>query len=86
MVILEEPLTQVLKLSNYGDGERIESEPDQILDAVDPVTQKVITKVPNGGYSQSFDQDSQEKRRPQVNIKVTSGQQNLDISIARAGR
>ena len=46
MAILEEPIKEVLKLKNYIDGDWIESESDQIVDIVNPATQKIIAKVP----------------------------------------
>jgi len=46
MTILEEPIKEVMKLQNYIDGEWVESESDQILDIVNPATQKTLAKVP----------------------------------------
>jgi len=46
MAILEEPIKEVMKLQNYIDGEWVESESDQILDVVNPTTQKTLAKVP----------------------------------------
>jgi len=46
MAILEEPIREVIKLQNYIDGEWIESESDQILDVLNPATQKLLAKVP----------------------------------------
>jgi len=46
MAILEEPIREVIKLQNYIDGEWIESESDQILDVLNPATQKPLAKVP----------------------------------------
>jgi len=46
MAILEEPIKEVLKLQNYIDGEWVESESAQILDVVNPTTQKTLAKVP----------------------------------------
>jgi len=46
MAILEEPIKEVMKLQNYIDGEWVESESDQILDVVNPTTQKALAKVP----------------------------------------
>ena len=46
MAFLEEPIKEVLKLKNYINGEWVESESDQILDIINPATQKTIAKVP----------------------------------------
>ena len=46
MAILEEPIKEVTTLQNYIDGEWVESKSDQVLDIVNPATQKVISKVP----------------------------------------
>jgi len=46
MALLDEPIQEVLKLRNYVDGEWLESESDQVLDIVNPATQKAIAKVP----------------------------------------
>ena len=46
MPILEEPIKDVMKLQNYIDGEWVESKSDQILDVVNPTTQKTLAKVP----------------------------------------
>ena len=46
MAILEEPIKEVEKLKNYINGEWVESKSDEILDIVNPATQKVISKVP----------------------------------------
>ncbi len=46
MAILEEPIKEVMKLQNYIDGEWVESESDQILDVLNPTTQKTLAKVP----------------------------------------
>jgi malonate-semialdehyde dehydrogenase (acetylating)/methylmalonate-semialdehyde dehydrogenase len=46
MAILEEPIKEVTKLQNYIDGEWVESESDQILDVLNPATQKLLAKVP----------------------------------------
>jgi len=46
MAILEEPIKEVLELKNYINGEWVESKPDQILDVVNPATQKIMAKVP----------------------------------------
>lgn len=46
MALLEEPIKEVLKLKNYINGEWVESESDQILDIINPATQKTIAKVP----------------------------------------
>ena len=46
MAILEEPIKEVEKLKNYVNGEWVESKSDEILDIINPATQKVISKVP----------------------------------------
>ena len=46
MALLEEPIKEVLRLENYIDGEWVESESDQVLDIINPATQKTIAKVP----------------------------------------
>jgi len=46
MAVLEEPIKEVLKLKNYIDGEWVKSESAQILDVINPATQKTIGKVP----------------------------------------
>jgi len=45
MAILEEPVKEVVKLKNYVNGEWVESKSDEMLDIVNPATQKVISKV-----------------------------------------
>lgn len=45
MVILEEPIKEVLTLKNYVGGEWVQSE-GELLDVVNPATCKVIAKVP----------------------------------------
>jgi len=46
MAILEEPIKEVMKLQNYINGEWVESKSDQLLDVVNPATQKLLAKVP----------------------------------------
>jgi len=46
MALLEEPIKEILKLKNYINGEWVESESDQVLDIINPATQKTIAKVP----------------------------------------
>jgi len=46
MAILDEPIKEELNLKNYINGEWVESESDEILDIVNPATQKTIAKVP----------------------------------------
>ena len=46
MAILDEPIKEVLNLKNYINGEWVESESDEILDIVNPASQKTIAKVP----------------------------------------
>jgi malonate-semialdehyde dehydrogenase (acetylating)/methylmalonate-semialdehyde dehydrogenase len=45
MTILEEPIKQARTLKNYVDGEWLESQ-GQLVDVVNPATQKVIARVP----------------------------------------
>jgi len=45
MALLEEPIKEILKLRNYINGEWVESESEQILDVVNPATQKTLAKV-----------------------------------------
>jgi malonate-semialdehyde dehydrogenase (acetylating)/methylmalonate-semialdehyde dehydrogenase len=44
-VILEEPIKEVITIKNYIDGEWVASE-GELMDVVNPATQKVIAKVP----------------------------------------
>ncbi len=46
MALLDEPIKEVLKLKNYINGEWIDSKADQILDIVNPTTEKTIAQVP----------------------------------------
>ena len=46
MAVLEDPIKEVIKLENYIDGEWVESESEQILDIINPATQKTIARVP----------------------------------------
>ncbi len=46
MALLGEPIKEILKLRNYINGEWVESESEQILDVVNPATQKTLAKVP----------------------------------------
>jgi len=46
MVVLEEPIKEVLTLRNYFGGEWVKSE-GELVDVVNPATYKVIAKVPN---------------------------------------
>jgi malonate-semialdehyde dehydrogenase (acetylating)/methylmalonate-semialdehyde dehydrogenase len=46
MAFLEEPIKEVWELKNYINGEWVESRSDQILDVVNPATDKAIAKVP----------------------------------------
>jgi malonate-semialdehyde dehydrogenase (acetylating)/methylmalonate-semialdehyde dehydrogenase len=46
MALLEEPVKQVLELKNYINGEWHKSESSQVLDVINPATQKTIAKVP----------------------------------------
>jgi malonate-semialdehyde dehydrogenase (acetylating)/methylmalonate-semialdehyde dehydrogenase len=45
MAVLKEPLTQILRVKNYIGGEWVDSE-GEVLDVVNPATNKVIAKVP----------------------------------------
>jgi len=46
MAILEEPIKEVLELENYIDGEWVKSKSNEVLDVVNPATQKVLARVP----------------------------------------
>ena len=46
MAILEGPIKEVLELKNYINGEWVESKSKQILDVVNPATQKLLARVP----------------------------------------
>ena len=46
MAILEEPIKNVETLKNYVNGEWVESKSTEVLDIVNPATQKVISQVP----------------------------------------
>ena len=46
MAILEEPIKEVLELENYIDGEWVKSKSKEVLDVVNPATQKVLARVP----------------------------------------
>jgi malonate-semialdehyde dehydrogenase (acetylating) / methylmalonate-semialdehyde dehydrogenase len=46
MAILEEPIKDVLELENYIDGEWVKSESKEVIDVVNPATQKVLARVP----------------------------------------
>jgi malonate-semialdehyde dehydrogenase (acetylating)/methylmalonate-semialdehyde dehydrogenase len=46
MALLGEPIKQVLELKNYINGEWHKSESSQVLDVINPATQKTIAKVP----------------------------------------
>jgi len=46
MAILEEPIKEVKTLKNFINGEWIESKSNQIVDVINPATQKTIAKVP----------------------------------------
>ena len=46
MAILEEPIKEVLHLKNYINGEWVESKSDEVLDVINPATQKTLAKVP----------------------------------------
>jgi len=46
MPVLEEPIKDVINLKNYINGEWVESESDQILDIMNPATQKTLAKAP----------------------------------------
>jgi len=46
MMLLEEPIKEVLKLKNYINGEWVDSKSTQVLDVINPATQKTMAKVP----------------------------------------
>jgi malonate-semialdehyde dehydrogenase (acetylating)/methylmalonate-semialdehyde dehydrogenase len=46
MAVLEEPIKEVLELENYIDGEWIKSRSNEVVDVVNPATQKVLATVP----------------------------------------
>src|SRR4030043_880935 len=46
MAILEEPIKEAMELKNYINGEWVESKSKQILDVVNPATQKLLARVP----------------------------------------
>lgn len=46
MAVLEEPIKEVIRLKNYINGGWLESKSDQILDVINPATQKTMAKVP----------------------------------------
>jgi len=46
MVILEEPIKEVLQLKNYINGEWVKSKSGRSLGVINPATQKTLAKVP----------------------------------------
>lgn len=46
MAILEEPIKEVLDLENYINGEWVKSKSKEVLDVVNPATQKTLARVP----------------------------------------
>jgi malonate-semialdehyde dehydrogenase (acetylating)/methylmalonate-semialdehyde dehydrogenase len=46
MVILEEPIKEVLELKNYINGEWVESKSKERWDVINPATRKLLAKVP----------------------------------------
>ena len=46
MAVLEEPIKEATELRNYINGEWIESKSKQMLDVVNPATQKLLARVP----------------------------------------
>lgn len=46
MSVLDEPIKSVISLKNYINGEWVESSSDQIMNIVNPATQKTIARVP----------------------------------------
>jgi malonate-semialdehyde dehydrogenase (acetylating)/methylmalonate-semialdehyde dehydrogenase len=48
MVVLEEPIKDILKVKNYVDGDWVESTSDEYRDVINPATLKTIAKVPLG--------------------------------------
>lgn len=49
MVLLEEPIKELLDLKNYIDGDWVESSRDEYREVINPATQKRIAKVPFSG-------------------------------------
>jgi malonate-semialdehyde dehydrogenase (acetylating)/methylmalonate-semialdehyde dehydrogenase len=48
MVVLEEPIKDILELKNYVDGEWVNSDSSSYTNVVNPATMKVIARVPLG--------------------------------------
>ena len=48
MVVLDEPLKEIVKVKNYIDGEWMESKSSEQRDIVNPATLKKIAEVPEG--------------------------------------
>jgi malonate-semialdehyde dehydrogenase (acetylating)/methylmalonate-semialdehyde dehydrogenase len=46
MALLEEPLREELTLKNYINGEWVESESAELLDVINPASQKLLARVP----------------------------------------
>jgi malonate-semialdehyde dehydrogenase (acetylating)/methylmalonate-semialdehyde dehydrogenase len=46
MAILDEPIKEVLELKNYIDGEWVKSEAKDVLNVINPATQKTMARVP----------------------------------------
>ena len=46
MAILEEPIKEALDLENYINGEWVKSKSKEVLDVVNPATQKTLARVP----------------------------------------
>jgi malonate-semialdehyde dehydrogenase (acetylating)/methylmalonate-semialdehyde dehydrogenase len=46
MTLLEEPIKEVFRLKNYINGEWVDSESTQVLDVINPATQRTIARVP----------------------------------------
>ncbi len=46
MAILEEPIKEVLELENYVNGEWVKSKSEEVIDVINPATQKTLAKVP----------------------------------------
>lgn len=46
MAILDEPIKEVLELKNYIDGEWVKSEAKDVLNVINPASQKTLARVP----------------------------------------
>ena len=48
MVVLEEPLKEIVKIQNYIDGDWVESESSEAREIINPATLKKVAEVPEG--------------------------------------